>query len=97
MTDLAEYRKTVPGRWRLVLWTFLAALLLLPAIAMPFTQEVRWTRSDFMAAIAILAAIGCAIELIARFVNRHVLRAALICGVIGAGLAIWAEGAVGIF
>ncbi|MGA1799574.1 hypothetical protein VH567_12445 [Sphingomonas sp. 4RDLI-65] len=71
-------------------------MLILPAIAMLFTDEVRWTGADFIAAAAIFAIFGCVIELIFRFVDESVLRMALVCGVIIAALAIWADGAVGI-
>jgi hypothetical protein len=63
---------------------------------MLFTDEVRWTGADFIAAAAIFAVVGCAIELIVRFIDQVVLRMALVCGVILAALAIWADGAVGI-
>jgi hypothetical protein len=63
---------------------------------MLFTDEVRWTGADFIAAAAIFAVVGCAIELIVRFIDQAVLRMALVCGVILAALAIWADGAVGI-
>jgi hypothetical protein len=96
VTKLASSRAANLGRWRLALWALLGGLLLLPAIAMLFTDEVRWTGADFIAAAAIFAFVGCAIELIVRFVDQSVLRMALVCGVILAALAIWADGAVGI-
>ena len=96
MTVSTSSRATDLGRWRLALWALLGVLLLLPAIAMWFTDEVRWTGADFIAAAAIFAVVGCAIELIVRFIDQAVLRMALVCGVILAALAIWADGAVGI-
>ncbi|MBC3940796.1 hypothetical protein [Sphingomonas albertensis] len=63
---------------------------------MLFTDEVRWTGADFIAAAAIFAVFACAIELIVRFVDRSVSRLALVCGIILAALVIWADGAVGI-
>ncbi|MES3097487.1 hypothetical protein [Sphingomonas aerolata] len=96
MTVSTSSRATDLGRWRLALWALLGVLLLLPAIAMLFTDEVRWTGADFIAAAAIFAVVGCAIELIVRFIDQAVLRMALVCGVILAALAIWADGAVGI-
>ena len=63
---------------------------------MLFTDEVRWTGADFIAAAAIFAVVGCAIELIVRFVDQSGLRTTLVWGVILAALAIWADGAVGI-
>lgn len=97
MAVSADHQKARFERRRLALWTVLGALILLPAVAMQFTEEVKWTVSDFAAAAAIFAVVGCAIELIARLVDRRLLRAALTCGVIAAGLIVWAEGAVGIF
>lgn len=96
MTVSASSRGANLGRWRPALWAILGVLLLLPAIAMLFTDEVRWTGADFIAAAAIFAVFGCAIELIVRFVDQSILRMALVCGVIIAALAIWADGAVGI-
>jgi len=96
VTESTISRAANLGRWRLALWAFLGGLLLLPAIAMLFTDEVRWTGADFKAAAAIFAVVGCAIELIVRFVDQSVLRMALVCGVPLAALAIWADGAVGI-
>lgn len=96
MTVSTSSRATDLGRWRLALWALLGVLLLLPAIAMLFTDEVRWTGADFIAAAAIFAGVGCAIELIVRFIDQAVLRITLVCGVILAALAIWADGAVGI-
>jgi hypothetical protein len=96
VTKSASSRAANLGRWRLALWALLGGLFLLPAIAMLFTDEVRWTGADFIAAAAIFAVVGCAIELIVRFVDQSVLRMALVCGVILAALAIWADGAVGI-
>ena len=96
MNVSASSRAANVRRWRLALWAFLGGLILLPAIAMLFTDEVRWTGADFIAAAAIFAVFGCAIELIVRFVDQSVLRMALVCGVIIAALAIWVDGAVGI-
>ncbi len=96
MTVSASSRTANLGRWRPALWAILGVLLILPAIAMLFTDEVRWTGADFIAAAAIFAIFGCVIELIVRFVDQSVLRMALVCGVIIAALAIWADGAVGI-
>ena len=96
MTVSTHSRAANFGRWRPALWALLGALLLLPAIAMLFTDEVHWTGADFIAAAAIFAVVGCAIELIVRFIDQAVLQITLVCGVILAALAIWADGAVGI-
>jgi len=96
MTVSASSRVADFGRWRPALWALFGGLLLLPAIAMLFTDEVRWTGIDFIAAAAIFAVVGCAIELTVRFIDQPVLRTVLVCGVVLAALTIWADGAVGI-
>jgi len=97
VTVSAKSRAANLGHWRPALWALLGVLLLLPAMAMLFTDEVRWTIAGFIAAAAIFAVVGCVIELIVRFVDQSVLRTALVCGIILAALTIWADGAVGIF
>ena len=96
MTVSASSQAANLGRWRPTIWAILGVLLILPAIVMLFTDEVRWTGADFIAAAAIFAVFSCAIELIVRFVDQSALRKALVCGVILAALAIRADGAVGI-
>ncbi len=96
MTVSANPRAANLGRWRPALWTFLGVLLILPVIAMLFTNAVQWTGTDFLAAAAIFAFVGCAIELIVRFVDQSAIRVALICAILFAALAIWADGAIGI-
>jgi len=95
-TVSASSRAAKLKRWRPALWALLGVLLLLPAIAMFFTDEVRWAGADFIAAAAIFAGVGCAIDLIVRFVDQSILRMALVCGVIISALAIWADSAVSI-
>ena len=75
----------------------IACILLLPAVAMRFTDEVSWTLSDFVVAGALLLAAGLAFEFFAR---RSVsMRAKVTAGLaIAAVLVIgWLELAVGIF
>jgi peptidoglycan/LPS O-acetylase OafA/YrhL len=74
-----------------------ALLLLIPFIAMQFTNEVNWTLFDFMVAGVLLLGTGLLCELVIRKVKNIKYRLA-ICGVILiALLLIWIELAVGIF
>ena len=50
-------------RW--LLWAGLAALLLLPLIAMQFTREVAWDAADFAFAGVLLIGAGLIFELAA--------------------------------
>ncbi|WP_122465268.1 hypothetical protein [Brevundimonas lutea] len=81
---------------RLIGWTAVAGLLIAPAIAMRFTDEVRWTTSDFVFAGVVLLGAGGIGELAVRASRDWSYR-------IGAGLAVlafvlllWINGAVGI-
>lgn len=83
--------------WRIVLWTTIAALLLFPAIAMQFTDEVMWTASDFLAAAVLLVGAGASFEIVAlrtRHTNQRVAIGTAIVAVVG---VVWLQGAVGIF
>ena len=72
-------------------------LLLIPLIAMQFTNEVNWTLFDFVVAGVLLLGTGFICELVIRKVKKTNHRI-LLCGVILAALLlIWIELAVGIF
>ncbi|MBB4856927.1 putative exporter [Novosphingobium chloroacetimidivorans] len=90
-------RASGPGLRRWVMWSAIALLLILPALAMRFTREVNWTASDFAAAAILLGGAGLIYELAAsRIVHRtHRIGVAMVVGFIV--LLVWAQGAVGIF
>jgi len=74
-----------------------AFLLLIPLIAMRFTEEVHWTLSDFMVAGALLLGTGLLLDLILRKVKSIKYRIAISVTLLIALLLVWAELAVGIF
>lgn len=82
---------------RLIVWAGFVTVLVLPVVAMRFSAEVKWDAADFLAAAIMLAALGTAIEIILRFVDKKLMRVALIAGAIGCALLLWADAAVGIF
>lgn len=72
-------------------------LLLIPFIAMQFTNEVNWSLFDFIVAGVLLFGTGLVCEFVLRTVTKKGYRIAL-CAVILVALAlIWIELAVGIF
>ncbi|WP_240811604.1 hypothetical protein [Brevundimonas sp. M20] len=83
--------------WRVGLWGGIAALLVLPLIAMQFTSEVAWTATDFLFAAILLVGAGALFELAAWKVRDLTGRLVLAAVLIGAVLLVWADGAVGIF
>lgn len=57
------------NHWRIASWSA-AALLLLPLVAQPFTDEVNWTAADFVVFGGVLA-IGFVGAAVARFRPRR--------------------------
>lgn len=73
------------------------ALLLIPLVAMQFTNEVNWDLSDFIIMGFLLFSLASICELVLRKVHSLKNRI-LICGIVlFAFFLIWAELAVGIF
>ena len=72
-------------------------ILMVPLIAMQFTDEVDWDLTDFVVMGALLFGTGLVYELIARKVTGPRNRAILAIVLVGAMLLIWADLAVGIF
>ena len=72
-------------------------LLLIPLIAMQFTNEVDWSISDFVIMGILLLGTGFLCELVLRKVNTSRGRVMLCATVLLVFLLIWVELAVGIF
>lgn len=81
--------------WRIAGWSIPALLLLLPLIAMQFTDDVRWTASDFVVAGVLFGGVGLAFELIVRKSRSLAYRCGAAFAVVAAFLTIWVNGAVG--
>lgn len=72
-------------------------LLLIPLVAMLFTNEVKWGLADFAVAGVLLLGTGLMCELVMRKVKKIEHRIAICAVILGLLLLIWAELAVGIF
>jgi hypothetical protein len=82
--------------WVTAAWvTATAIILLLPLIAMQFTNEVNWTVSDFAFAGGLLVGSGIIYELAARAGNLA-YQAAVVMALCAVILIMWTTGAVGI-
>lgn len=79
------------------LWVAAAGLLLVPALAMHFTREVRWGPEDFAVAAALLAGLCLAIEAALRWLTTPLRRFAGVSLAVIVFVLVWAELAVGIF
>jgi hypothetical protein len=72
-------------------------ILLIPLIAMQFTDEVKWTALDFATATALLLSTGLLCDLVLRKVKQLKYRIALCAAVLFVCFIVWLELAVGIF
>ncbi|KJS06627.1 MAG: membrane protein [Flavobacteriales bacterium BRH_c54] len=72
-------------------------LLMIPLIAMQFTDEVNWSLSDFMVMGILLLSTGLICELVIRSVKNSTYRITLCIVVLFMLFLIWAELAVGVF
>jgi hypothetical protein len=77
------------------MWAGAALLLLLPAAAMRFTEEVQWDAFDFFAASVLLFGAAGAIELAMRASRSRYYRAGALAAIGTSFLTIWVNGAVG--
>jgi hypothetical protein len=84
------------NRWRIAGWSAAALVLLLPFVAMQFTDEVVWDRTDFIIFGAMMVAAGGSFELAARMTGNSAYRAAVGVAVAAAFLLVWMNLAVGI-
>jgi len=91
--EVAGGRRGIP--WRKVGWSIPAFLMLLPLVAMRFTDEVNWTASDFIFAGVLFGSVGLGFELIVRKSNNLAYRCGAALAVVAAFLTIWVNGAVG--
>jgi hypothetical protein len=92
------YSKMLPkSKTLLIIISLVFFLLLIPFLAMQFTNEVTWSVMDFVMAGILLLGTGLAIEYVLRKVKNtkhHIIICSLI---LLALLLLWLELAVGIF
>ena len=81
---------------RALLWAAAASLLPIPAVAMHFTDEVRWDAMDFAVAAGMIASAGLALELLLRRSSGWTYKATAIIAVLAVFAMVWVNLAVGI-
>lgn len=82
--------------WRIAGWGGALGLLLLPLIAMQFTEEVRWGPMDFVFAAVMFGSVGGVLELTVRKTRSTAHRVAVGLALAATFMLIWVNGAVGI-
>jgi hypothetical protein len=81
---------------RIKRWIGAALLLMVPLVAMQFTEEVQWSPSDFLFAGILLFGSLAAFEAVARSSTSSLYRTGAGLAVFGAFLLTWANAAVGL-
>jgi hypothetical protein len=84
------------NRWRLAAWSTAVLILLLPLVAMQFTDQVNWGLGDFALAGALLFGTLLTFELAVRSTGSLAYRGAVGLALAAAVLLIWVNLAVGI-
>ena len=80
-----------------IILLIVALLLIIPLIAMQFTDEVNWTMMDFVIAGVLLLGTGLLFDLIMRKIKNVKYRTRISLTLLVVLFLIWAELAVGIF
>ena len=84
------------SRWRVAAWAVAALLLLLPLVAMQFSDEMNWGVGDFVFAGALLLGTCITYELAVRKTGNRVYRTAVAIALVAAFMLIWLNAAVGV-
>ncbi|MDT0554437.1 hypothetical protein [Patiriisocius hiemis] len=72
-------------------------ILLIPLLAMQFTDEVQWNLLDFIVATVMLLVMGAFILFFSKKITSKRRRIVLLIAIITLFILVWAELAVGIF
>jgi hypothetical protein len=81
----------------IIILSAIVILLLIPFVAMQFTNEVAWDTLDFAVMGVLLFSTGLLCELVMRKVKSIKHRIIICIGILFVFFLIWAELAVGIF
>jgi len=82
------------SRWRWAMWGGAAALLMAPAVAMVFTDEVDWGPGDFIVFGAMLMLAAGGVEAAVRLLRRRGPRLLAVGVVLAVFVLVWAQLAV---
>lgn len=99
MSNLSEIimKNPTPNRRLIGILLSVALLLLVPLIAMQFTNEVKWDLPDFIIMGGLLLGTGLMCELVLRKVKKIEHKIVICVALLVVLFFIWAELAVGIF
>lgn len=95
MENAQMHRGRLWNPWRIAAWGLAAFLILLPLVAMRFTDEVNWDAEDFIFAGVVIGGTGLVFELAVRMSCNLAYRGGVAAALAAAFLILWANGAVG--
>ncbi|HLF46885.1 MAG TPA: hypothetical protein VI548_10700 [Chitinophagaceae bacterium] len=75
----------------------IAIILLIPLIAMQFSEEVNWSLFDFIIAATLLSGTGLLCEFVLRRVKEKNYRIIICVIILAILILVWIELAIGIF
>lgn len=81
---------------RLLMWSGLLGLWLLPIIAKQFTDEVQWTTMDHLFWFFLLGIPGLFVDIVSRMTTNWFYRGGVVIGLATSFVITWANLAVGI-
>src|SRR5690606_41506393 len=80
--------------WRIARWAIVPVLLLIPLIAMQFSEEVQWTLFDFVFVAVVLSGALIAYEVATRISSLTTYRMAAAVAILTSVMLLWITGAV---
>jgi hypothetical protein len=90
-----EAKKSGASLWRIIGWGGLGCLLLLPAVAMQFTDEVNWDETDFIVAGLVFSIVGGLVELAVQLSSNWFYRIGAFFGIFSGFVVVWSNLAIG--
>ena len=81
--------------WRILGWGTVVAFVLAPLVAMQFTSDVQWDKTDFIIATVIFGIIGALVELTVRLTASAFARAGGFLAILAGFMVLWANLSVG--
>lgn len=82
---------------RIALWGSVILVLIIPLVAMQFTNEVNWDFMDFVVAGALLSLAALTYERVSRKLSNAKMKWAIGIVILATLLIVWIELAVGLF
>jgi len=95
--SIAKRSAWYSNKSRIAIWGAVVLVLLIPLVAMQFTDEVDWGFMDFIVAGALLTLAALAYELASRKLGNTKYRLAVGIAILAVLLIVWIDLAVGIF